>query len=148
MITSVSWIKLSAGLGQLKLVSTGGGEGEEWVKVVENNWGEEEADGQTEYCCRVTVSADSNAGLAKLLRVGGRNEAVVDGGVGYEVDEAASELLRWRPLDSKSRRRASRRDILPSNICFLLFGFLSVYLHSSRLDRKQGVQIGFKPSHF
>lgn len=62
--------------------------------------------------------------------------------------EVVSELVRWRPLDSKSRRRASRRDILPSSICFLLFGFLSVYLHSSRFDRTQGVQIGFRPSHF
>jgi hypothetical protein len=61
---------------------------------------------------------------------------------------AVSEVVRWRPLDSRSRRRASRRDILPSRICFLLFGFLSVYLHSSRFDRAQGVQIGFRPSHF
>jgi hypothetical protein len=37
---------------------------------------------------------------------------------------------------------------LPSSICFLLLGFLSVYLHSSRFDRAHGVQIGFEPSHF
>jgi hypothetical protein len=86
-------VKLSVGLGQLKSDSTGGGDGEEWVKVEENNKGEED-DGQTGYCCRVTVSTDSNAGLATLLRVEGRNEAEVDGGVGYEADEAASELLR------------------------------------------------------
>ena len=116
------------------------------MKVVEYNEGDEET--QAEYCCKVTLSpAGSKTGLATLLRAGGSNGVDVGGGVEYEEDRA-SELLRWRPLDSKSRRRASRRDILPSSICFLLFGFLSVYLHSSRLDRAQGLQIGFNPSHF
>lgn len=111
--------------------------------------GEEEGD-HNGYCCSVTMSGGSNTGLARSLWVRGRTEGGVEEGVGYEAEEGAlaSELLRRRPLDSKSRRRASRQDILSSSICFLLFGFLSVYLHSSRLDRAQGVQMGFEPSHF
>lgn len=149
VITSGSCGRLGAGLNQLKLNSSGDGEGEEGAKGAEYTEGEEEGV-HNGYCCSVTVSDGSNAGLPTSLRTRGRVEEVDDERMGYEdeVDAMGSELLRWRPLDSKSRSRASRRDILPSSICFLLFGFLSVYLHSSRFDRAQGVQIGFKPSHF
>jgi len=92
-----------------------------------------------EYCWIVVASDGLNEGLEMPPWVRGRN---------WEVDAMVSELLRRRPPDSKSRRRASRQDILPSSICFLLLGFLSVYLHSSRFDRAQGVQTGFEPSHF
>lgn len=79
----------------MKLVSSAEDEGEEGVKAVENTEGEDE-DVHNEYCCSITVSDGSNAGLATLSRVGGLSEEVVDGGVGYEdeLDAAASELLR------------------------------------------------------
>jgi hypothetical protein len=86
-------VKLGAGLAQLKLVSSGAGEGEEGVNAVEYKEGEEE-DVQTEHCCRVTTSADSNAGLGTLLRVGGRNGVVVVGGVWYGEGVTASGVLR------------------------------------------------------
>lgn len=86
-------MKLGAGLAQLKLVSSGTGEGEEGVNAVEYKEGEEEAV-QTEHCCRVTTSAGSNAGLATLLRVGGLNGVVVVGGVWYGEGVAISEELR------------------------------------------------------
>jgi len=87
-------VRLGAGLNQLKLVSSAEDEGGEGVKAVENTEGEDE-DVHSEYRCSVTVSDDSNAGLATSLRVGGRSEEVGDGGVGYEdeVGATASELL-------------------------------------------------------
>ena len=149
VITSASWVRLGAGLSQLKLVSSGEGEGEDGLTPVEYTEGDDE-DAHSEYCCSVKASDGSSTGLETTPQVGGCNGEVVVGGVRHEdeVDAVVSELLRSRLLDSKSRRRASRRDILPSSICFLLLGFLSAYLHSSRFDRAQVVQTGFMPSHF
>ena len=83
VITSGSCVRLGAGLSQLKLISSGGGEGEEWVNPVEYIEGEDD-EVHNEYCCRgtVTLSGGSKAGLATPFRVGGRNEELVDEGVG------------------------------------------------------------------
>lgn len=62
-------------------MSSGGGEGEEWVKPVEYTEGEDD-DVHSEYCCSVTLSGGSKAGVATPLRVGAPNEEFVDEGVG------------------------------------------------------------------
>lgn len=81
VIASASCVRLDAGLNQLKLDSSGEDEGEEGVNPVEYTEGEDE-DAHSEYCCSVTLSDGSNTGLATPLRVGGRSEEVVGGGVG------------------------------------------------------------------
>jgi hypothetical protein len=81
VITSGSCAGLGAELSQLKLISSGGGEGEEWVKPVEYTEGEDD-DVQSEYCCSVTLSDGSKTGVATPLRVGGRTEELADEGVG------------------------------------------------------------------
>lgn len=56
----------------------------------------EDEDVHSEYCCSITVSDGSNAGLGTPLRVRDCSEEVVGEGVGWEdeVDAAASELVR------------------------------------------------------
>ena len=77
---SGSCVGPGAELSQLKLISSGGGEGEEWVNPVEYTEGDDD-DVHSEYCCSVTLSGGSKAGVATPLLVGGRNEELVDGGV-------------------------------------------------------------------
>lgn len=84
---------LGTGLNQLKLNTSGEGEGEEGAKGAEYTEGEEDGV-HNGYCCRVTVSDSSNIGPEIPPCVWGRTEEMADEGVGYEVDATGSELLR------------------------------------------------------
>ena len=67
------------------------------INAWEFSWPEGgDKDVRSEYCCSITVSDGSNAGLGTPLQVRGRSEEVVGKGVGWEgeMDAAASELVR------------------------------------------------------